>query len=195
MTRDARYYPLQRPIIPSRCAWISPIWLVLHTLWLRWRLSLLTTCSFHPWEKVVSGNFSPCGCNGRYRQIEPDDTIMQQPFILQFDLQMNAATIVVPYHPQYNLPLTSPSLSHPSANLHNSTGGTYSSRIRRLGVWSWSQVRSQLCGQKQYICLSPDYTSPPPSFQNYINNIIYHPLTPRSSRGYTTSTTIHIAYQ
>ena len=35
----------------------------------------------NPWAQVISGNFAPCGYNARYRQIEPDDAIMHQPFI------------------------------------------------------------------------------------------------------------------
>ena len=42
--------------------------------------------------------FSLCGFNARYHQIEPDNARMHQPFILQYDLQMNAATIFVPSH-------------------------------------------------------------------------------------------------
>ena len=62
-----------------------------------------------PLAQVVSGTFAPCGCNTIYRQIEPDDARMHQPFILQDDLQMNSATIVSP---------TTPNKTFRSHNLH-----------------------------------------------------------------------------
>ena len=62
------FYPIltpPRPILPSRYAYISPPFLLTHTLWLIWSQSLLTTCSFHPCAQVVSGVILPCGCNSK----------------------------------------------------------------------------------------------------------------------------------
>ena len=49
-------------------------------------------------DNLFISHILPCGCNAKNCQIKSDDARMHQPFILQDDIQMNASTIIVPYH-------------------------------------------------------------------------------------------------
>ena len=64
------FTPPPWPIIPSRYVDIYIIFLSSRTLWLTWRKSPLTTCSFHPCAQVISDDCLPCRCNTRYHQID-----------------------------------------------------------------------------------------------------------------------------